>query len=104
MLEAAPPSDACSSHTEKSKTELGSQCGPGGEEEGGRRWKNTVRYQTRGRKGQKGKTVKPTNFQDGHCHSSASLLGKVTTRTWRVVPRGEGTTVWLCFHRPFPLF
>lgn len=52
----------------------------------------------------KRQTVKPTNLQDGHCQSSASLLGTETTRMWRAVPRGEGTAVWLCFHCPFPLF
>lgn len=38
MLEAAPPSDACSSlNTEKTKTPIGKPVRPGGEEEGGRR-------------------------------------------------------------------
>lgn len=41
------------SHVEKSRTELGSQCGPGGEEEGRGRWKDPVHYQRRGMEGHK---------------------------------------------------
>lgn len=56
-----------------------------------------------------GKPDKPTNLryfplQDGHCHSSASLLGKESTGMWGVIPMGEGTRRWLGFPCPFPLF
>lgn len=94
MLEAAPPSDACSSLTRRNPRpnwEAGAARGGGR----GRKKMEGHRALSEERKERtKGKPVKSTTLQDGHCHSSASLLGKETTRTWRVIPMGEGTAGW----------
>lgn len=78
---------------------------PGGEEEERGRWKDMVHYQRGGGKAT-GKPVTPTKLlhfplQDEHCHSSASLLGKENTRTWRATPTGGGARGQLCL--PLPL-
>lgn len=106
MLEAAPPSDACSSlKRRKTKTRIGKPVRPGGEEEGGRSWKDTAQLSEERRGRTEGKPLKPTKslyfpLQDGHCHSSASLLGKENTRTTEGCSQGRRDTGWLCLPLP----
>ena len=106
MLEAAPPSDACSSlKRRKTKTRIGKPVRPGGEEEGGRSWKDTAQLSEERKGRTEGKPLKPTKslyfpVQDGHCHSSASLLGKENTRTTEGCSQGRRDTGWLCLPLP----
>lgn len=51
-------------------TELGSQCCPGGKEEGGGRWEDTVHHQTRGTKGHQENQGHPP-----HCFTSLCKMG-----------------------------
>ena len=111
MLEAAPPSDACSSLTRrKTKTRIGKPVRPGGEEEGGRSWKDTAQLSEERKGRTEGKPLKPTKslyfpLQDGHCHSSASLLGKEKHKNHGgLLPGEKGHTDGLAAPCPLPGF
>lgn len=93
----------------KTETRIGKPVRPGGEEEGGRSWKDTAQLSEERKGRTEGKPLRPTKslyfpLQDGHCRSSASLLGKGNTRTTEGYSQGRRDTGWLCLPCPLPSF
>lgn len=92
----------------KTETRIGKPVRPGGEEEGGRSWKDTAQLSEERKGRTEGKPLKPTKslyfpLQDGHCRSSASLLGKENMRTTEGYSQGRRDTGWLCLPARFPV-
>lgn len=111
MLEAAPPSDACSSLMRgKPRPKLGSRCGPGGRKrEEGDGWKDTVRYQRRGRKGREEHQSSPPNRFVSLCRMGTAIVlplcwGKNTQEHGGLVPGEKGHKDGFASPCPCPLF